>query len=421
VDYPKSVPSVGLVNGKFVDENPVNGTPGSLIPAVWGNSITDEVVNVIKASGLVPDEADPGQLLLSIQKMNQSDSVKYALDTGQAGAYVANYAPAFKALLDGVVLRFKAQNGNTGASTFSPNGLTAAPIVGAAHSVLQGGEIVANGDVWVQWNSSIGTGSWVLIDSTGGAFQVANASKSQHAVGLGQLAAAIGTTAPQFDSSLKLVTTAFLARSGKQLSGVVPFTGALTGGASHVGGFLYGWSATANSYSLPNTVSLAIPVGAVITLANFGTNAMAIVPQGTDKTQTPSLPANSSSFTLVVGASAEFTHVGSGTWFITGNAVNSSSADFAASIGLSGYQKLGSWIIQWGTSAGVPLGGSLTVTYPLTFPNALLMTLPGNAASAGSTANTCTVGVKYGGSSQCTFYANGTVGSPGVPWIAIGY
>ncbi|PGR44779.1 phage tail protein, partial [Bacillus cereus] len=40
MDYPKSVPSVGLVDGRFVDENPVAGTPGSLIPAVWGNSVT---------------------------------------------------------------------------------------------------------------------------------------------------------------------------------------------------------------------------------------------------------------------------------------------------------------------------------------------------------------------------------------------
>ncbi len=36
MDYPKRVPSVGLVNGKFVDENPVTGAPGSLIPAQWG-------------------------------------------------------------------------------------------------------------------------------------------------------------------------------------------------------------------------------------------------------------------------------------------------------------------------------------------------------------------------------------------------
>jgi len=38
MDYPKSVPSAGLVNGKFVDENPLTGTAGSLIPAEWGNA-----------------------------------------------------------------------------------------------------------------------------------------------------------------------------------------------------------------------------------------------------------------------------------------------------------------------------------------------------------------------------------------------
>lgn len=67
MDYPKSVPSVGLVNGRFVDENPVAGTPGSLIPAVWGNSVTQEIVSVIEGAGLVATEADTHQLLKAIQ------------------------------------------------------------------------------------------------------------------------------------------------------------------------------------------------------------------------------------------------------------------------------------------------------------------------------------------------------------------
>ncbi|NUT73459.1 phage tail protein [Pseudomonas sp. C1C7] len=67
MDYPKSVPSAGLVNGKFIDENPLTGTPGSLIPAAWGNGVTEEIVNVIKAGDLMPDETRFDQLLLAIQ------------------------------------------------------------------------------------------------------------------------------------------------------------------------------------------------------------------------------------------------------------------------------------------------------------------------------------------------------------------
>nr|WP_218178320.1 phage tail protein [Pseudomonas gingeri] len=72
VDYPKSVPSVGLVNGKFVDENPVNGSPGSLIPAVWGNAVTEELLNVVQAGGLQPSETARDQLLTAIRTIIQS-------------------------------------------------------------------------------------------------------------------------------------------------------------------------------------------------------------------------------------------------------------------------------------------------------------------------------------------------------------
>ncbi|WP_085706818.1 hypothetical protein [Pseudomonas sp. B35(2017)] len=66
MDYPKSIPGVGLVNGGFIDENPVAGTPGSLIPAAWGNSVTQEILNAIKAAGLTPDETRNDQLASAI-------------------------------------------------------------------------------------------------------------------------------------------------------------------------------------------------------------------------------------------------------------------------------------------------------------------------------------------------------------------
>lgn len=66
MDYPKSIPGVGLVNGGFVDENPIAGSPGSLVPAAWGNSVTQEILNAIKAAGLTPDEAKTDQLATAI-------------------------------------------------------------------------------------------------------------------------------------------------------------------------------------------------------------------------------------------------------------------------------------------------------------------------------------------------------------------
>lgn len=70
MDFPTKVPSAGLVNGKFVDENPMTGTPGSLIPASWGNGVTQEIVNVIKAGDLTPDETKFDQLLQAIQSVS---------------------------------------------------------------------------------------------------------------------------------------------------------------------------------------------------------------------------------------------------------------------------------------------------------------------------------------------------------------
>lgn len=67
MDYPKSVPSVGLLNGKFVDENPVTGQVGSMISSDWGNAVTDELLNVIRAGGEEPAEAEHDQLLAAIK------------------------------------------------------------------------------------------------------------------------------------------------------------------------------------------------------------------------------------------------------------------------------------------------------------------------------------------------------------------
>lgn len=64
MDFPKSVPGIGLVDGRFVDENPVTGQQGSLITQAWGNQLTDEILNVLAEAKRIadnPDEFEPSE------------------------------------------------------------------------------------------------------------------------------------------------------------------------------------------------------------------------------------------------------------------------------------------------------------------------------------------------------------------------
>lgn len=176
-------PSVGYPTSG----NPGTGTPATKPGAYWYHMMTEEIRGVIAAAGLTPAQADVTQLLKAIQAFMQGQSMTYAVDTGAANAAVVSYSPAVTALTDGMVLWFKAKAANTGATTLNVNGLGASPVVGGAHSALQGGEIIANGKCQVVWNATLS--SWVLIECTGGALQAAPGAQSNQAVNLGQFLA----------------------------------------------------------------------------------------------------------------------------------------------------------------------------------------------------------------------------------------
>lgn len=166
MDYPKSVANIGLVDGKFVDENTASGVVGSLIPSAWGNAVTDEIIAVIKAAGINPTENANDQLYSSINRIVQSGSGGYGIDTGSTNAYAVDYTPDIGALVDGQVLRFRAKSTNTGSATFNPDGKGAGIIVASDYAQLHGGEIVAGGYVWLQWNAQ--TALWMIVKSIGG-------------------------------------------------------------------------------------------------------------------------------------------------------------------------------------------------------------------------------------------------------------
>lgn len=117
-------------------------------------------------------------------------------DTGVANAYTATNTPALAALPStGYGQRVNIANANTGAATYAPDGLAAKPVYGLGLQPLQGGELPAGVVVLmylVQAGVNGGNGAWIIIDSLGGAQQIAPATKSQHAAQLGQISGVVG-------------------------------------------------------------------------------------------------------------------------------------------------------------------------------------------------------------------------------------
>lgn len=121
----------------------------------------------------------------------QAGSAIIGVDTGAANTYAVDYTPAIAEVKDGMPLWFKVKTANTGASTLNVNGLGARPIIGMGHSPLQGGEMAANGKALVVWKDE--SNSWVLVGCSGGAQQVAAATRSAQAVQFGQVSGVVGS------------------------------------------------------------------------------------------------------------------------------------------------------------------------------------------------------------------------------------
>ncbi|MDH1499353.1 hypothetical protein [Comamonas terrigena] len=73
MDFPKSVPGVGLVAGRYVDENQATGQPGTLITAQAMNALTDEILAVLAEAGMAPDEQANDQLRDAIKTIVEKE------------------------------------------------------------------------------------------------------------------------------------------------------------------------------------------------------------------------------------------------------------------------------------------------------------------------------------------------------------
>ena len=130
------------------------------------------------------------------------------------------------------------------------------------------------------------------------------------------LGAPTALTPPQFDSSLRLVNTAFAKRMGVEYSGFAPLTASTALGASSIGGIVAAASATPINITLPPTAG--VPEGASVEVVNAGAGAVTVLAAGLDVLA--SQVAGVISVVLGMGDNAEFVKV-SGTWRLRGGSM----------------------------------------------------------------------------------------------------
>jgi hypothetical protein len=219
--------------------------------------------------------ADMGDALTKgIAGAMQSGSPVVATDIGTTNAYVVNYSPAIAALEDGMALWFQVKSANTGASTLNVNGTGPMPILGMGHGALQGAELAANGKALVVWKQD--SGSWVLVGCSGGASQVPSATRSMHAMQLGQAVGrligvkvftASGTYTPTAGTTSVIVE----AQGGGGAGGGTPVTaGGQTAISASGGSGSYGMGRYTSGFS--PSVPVTVGIGGTSTVAGGGGN-----------------------------------------------------------------------------------------------------------------------------------------------------
>lgn len=201
---------------------------------VWADTGTGRLKRRNAANSAWLDEGPLDALL-----RDAASAGAYASDTGAANAFVCNFTPAFTARSEGTPIRFKVANANTGACTIN-DGVGTVALVGANHAALLGGETFANGIAWIQWNTSVGGGSYVLLFCTGAAAPVSVVGATRN-VKMSVTAASASATLTADEVVLKFALGAqswLLQSFSKTINLATTGAGGMDTGAAPVNGFV---------------------------------------------------------------------------------------------------------------------------------------------------------------------------------------
>lgn len=138
INHPTAV-DIGGGRMGFRSKDTVAGVPGTVVTATHMNAEQEEIMAVIEAADLVPDDADLAQLLSG----TRSQAANYRPAGGTANALTFTSTRPVTALPPGHVFRFRTgAAGNTAACTFKVDALPAAPLLKRDGGALIGGDLL---------------------------------------------------------------------------------------------------------------------------------------------------------------------------------------------------------------------------------------------------------------------------------------
>lgn len=142
--------------------NPGSGTPATTPGPYWYHMVMEELMAVISAAGITPDQTKLTQLASAIQ----SGKLFAAAAAGTADDITASFSPAITSLTNGMSLFVRASLVNaTTTPTFTPNSgtIAAKQIVKGPGLALVAGDI-AGGGHWIELQYDQTLDKWVLLN-----------------------------------------------------------------------------------------------------------------------------------------------------------------------------------------------------------------------------------------------------------------
>lgn len=287
---------------------------------------------------------------------------------------------------------------------------TGAKLTSGAVVAIEEGTLYANSRWQLTTDGTVSIGSTALVfsDVTSGFAPLASPTFTGNPA---------GPTPALFDNDTSLATTAYVMRALGNYQGLsvtagpginynVPTTDA---------GKVVVLSSGTQTINLPDLA--AVPIGTCLTFFSGNFAAVntfhAVTGQGISAYGTVA-----QDYTMSGKGALQVVALTSTNWFITSGALEEMTY-FRKSHGTSGLQTLpGGLVLQWGGVSSIAANGSVTVSYPIPFPNAVFALLCGPGATAAG-------GPVFSGqilsTSQAKFWNSSTSVSTGVgSYLAIG-